>query len=281
LNFSSHQNLDFVLGPGTKTDFKPGTLESEKYLWSTPNTTIELTHNYGTESQDDFAVNNGNVEPHRGFGHIAFNTNDVEAVCKVLDANGVKFQKKPDEGRMKGLAFALDPDGYWLEIVKRSEECPKDWPTFNLSQTMLRVKDADKSVAYYKENFGLNSVRVSHYGDFSLYFMANEYPDENTLDGINMEDMNSTECREKVKQLWQPVLELTHNHDSSEVYHNGNDEPQGFGHIGFVVDDLQSFCDEMIKNGHPFKKKPEDGNMKNIAFALDPDGYAIEIIQSG
>ena len=30
----------------------------------------------------------------------------------------VKFHKKPDEGRMKGLAFALDPDGYWLEIVE-------------------------------------------------------------------------------------------------------------------------------------------------------------------
>jgi hypothetical protein len=22
---------------------------------------------------------------------------------------------------MKGLAFALDPDGYWIEILKRSE----------------------------------------------------------------------------------------------------------------------------------------------------------------
>ena len=23
---------------------------------------------------------------------------------------------------MKGLAFALDPDGYWIEIIKRSSE---------------------------------------------------------------------------------------------------------------------------------------------------------------
>jgi hypothetical protein len=29
-----------------------------------------------------------------------------------MEARGVAFQKKPDEGRMKGLAFALDPDGY-------------------------------------------------------------------------------------------------------------------------------------------------------------------------
>ena len=27
---------------------------------------------------------------------------------------GVAFQKRPDEGRMKGLAFCLDPDGRWV-----------------------------------------------------------------------------------------------------------------------------------------------------------------------
>jgi len=36
----------------------------------------------------------------------------------------LSFKKKPDEGRMKGLAFALDPDGYWIEIIKRSEKSP-------------------------------------------------------------------------------------------------------------------------------------------------------------
>lgn len=30
---------------------------------------IELTHNYGTEDDAEFKVNNGNTEPHRGFGH--------------------------------------------------------------------------------------------------------------------------------------------------------------------------------------------------------------------
>lgn len=41
---------------------------------------LELTHNHGTETQDDFKVNNGNVEPHRGFGHIAVTTDDVYKV---------------------------------------------------------------------------------------------------------------------------------------------------------------------------------------------------------
>lgn len=29
------------------------------------------------------------------------------------------MQKAPDAGSMKGLAFARDPDGYWVEIIKR------------------------------------------------------------------------------------------------------------------------------------------------------------------
>ena len=40
---------------------------------------------------------------------------------------------------MKGLAFALDPDGYWLEIIVRDAQ--HTIPTkFNLAQTMIRVK---------------------------------------------------------------------------------------------------------------------------------------------
>lgn len=80
-------------------------------------TTIELTHNHGTESQDDFKANHGNEEPHRGFGHIAFHTDDVYKVSAELEAAGVRFRKRPDEGNMKGLAFALDPDGLELRIV--------------------------------------------------------------------------------------------------------------------------------------------------------------------
>ena len=37
------------------------------------------------------------------------------------EEGGVVFHKKPDEGGMKGLAFCLDPDGYWIEIIKRGQ----------------------------------------------------------------------------------------------------------------------------------------------------------------
>jgi hypothetical protein len=39
----------------------------------------------------------------RGFGHIAVMCKDVYSECKELEDKGVRFQKRPDEGRMKGL----------------------------------------------------------------------------------------------------------------------------------------------------------------------------------
>ena len=89
----------------------PGSEEAHRYLWSMPGTTLELTYNYGTEADEAFAgYHPGNAE-RDGFGHIAFNTEDVYEASAALEAKGVAFKKRPDEGRMKGLAFAYDPDG--------------------------------------------------------------------------------------------------------------------------------------------------------------------------
>ncbi|KAI5322417.1 PREDICTED: lactoylglutathione lyase [Prunus dulcis] len=78
--------------------------------------TIELTHNWGTESDPEFkGYHTGNSEP-RGFGHIGVTVDDTYKACERFERLGVEFVKKPDDGKMKGIAFIKDPDGYWVEI---------------------------------------------------------------------------------------------------------------------------------------------------------------------
>lgn len=70
---------------------------------------IELTHNYGSEDDPDFKIENGNKDPYKGFGHIAISVDNIQAACQRLEDAGYKFQKKLTDGRMKSIAFALDP----------------------------------------------------------------------------------------------------------------------------------------------------------------------------
>lgn len=78
---------------------------------------LELTHNWGTESDPSFAgYHSGNEDP-RGFGHIGISVPDVSAASQRFEEANIEFVKRPNEGSMRDLAFIRDPDGYWVEIL--------------------------------------------------------------------------------------------------------------------------------------------------------------------
>lgn len=145
---------------------------------------------------------------------------------------------------------------------------------FVMNQTMLRVKDPEKSVAFYRDVLGMTLLDRYDFPDmkFSLYFMA--YPD-----GPIPQDR-----AERVKFVFEhkATLELTHNWgtetDEDFAYHNGNSDPRGFGHIGVSVPDVDAACARFEEQGVEFVKRPNDGSMKGLAFIKDPDGYWIEIV---
>jgi lactoylglutathione lyase len=91
-----------------------GTLELTQYVVAFSRAFV----NWGTESDPDFKYHTGNADP-RGYGHIGITVDDVYKACERFEKLGVEFAKKPDAGRMKGLAFIKDPDGYWIEIFDR------------------------------------------------------------------------------------------------------------------------------------------------------------------
>uniref|UniRef100_A0A452HAD6 lactoylglutathione lyase n=1 Tax=Gopherus agassizii TaxID=38772 RepID=A0A452HAD6_9SAUR len=105
----------YFLAYEDKNDIPKDTNERTAWTFSRK-ATLELTHNWGTENDENQSYHNGNSDP-RGFGHIGIAVPDVAAACKRFEELGVKFVKRPDDGKMKGLAFIQDPDGYWIEIL--------------------------------------------------------------------------------------------------------------------------------------------------------------------
>lgn len=149
--------------------------------------------------------------------------------------------------------------------------------TFN--HTMLRVKDPAKSLAFYTGILGMTLLAVKKFPamGFDLYFLAK-------LTDSERENLPAGDDLEIFAFRQRGILELTHNYGTETQadfsYHDGNGEPQGFGHICFSVPSLDEAVAWFDQNNVEFKKRPEDGSMKNIAFIKDVDGYWIEIVQA-
>lgn len=151
---------------------------------------------------------------------------------------------------------------------------------FVFNQTMLRVKDPARSVDFYRDVLGMTLLKRFDFPEmkFSLYFMAYLRDDDEPLPDDPLERAAYT-FRQKA------TLELTHNWGTEDDpgfagYHNGNDAPQGFGHIGISVPDVHAACERFEALGVEFVKRPDDGRMKGLAFIKDPDGYWIEILSA-
>lgn len=114
--------LDFslyFLAMVTDTERVPDDVGERTVYTFSRQSVLELTHNWGTEDQPDFHYHNGNAKP-QGFGHICFSVPDLQQACQRFETLGIEFVKKPDQGKMKDIAFIKDPDGYWIEIVQAS-----------------------------------------------------------------------------------------------------------------------------------------------------------------
>ena len=126
---------------------------------------------------------------------------------------------------------------------------------FRFLHTMIRVKDLDKSLAFYTEQLGMNLIRKRDYptGKFTLAFV-----------GYGDEEHNT-------------VVELTHNWDQAEPYALGT----GFGHLAVGVPDVAAACQIAAKAGGTVTRPagPVKFGTTIIAFVKDPDGYMIELVQ--
>ena len=149
---------------------------------------------------------------------------------------------------------------------------------FTLNHTMLRVKDPAKSLEFYCDALGMTLLHKIDFapGEFSLYFLG----------FTQSEDEVPTDPAAAGEYVFSRpgVLELTHNWGTEEedgaVYHDGNAQPQGFGHIALNVPDLAAAIAHFDAHGVEFQKRPEEGSMKHIAFIKDPDGYWVEILSA-
>ncbi|GAA6158482.1 VOC family protein [Ruegeria sp. HU-ET01832] len=117
--------------------------------------------------------------------------------------------------------------------------------------TMVRVKDLEKSMAFY-ELLGLQETRRydSEQGRFSLIFMAPP----------GQED--------------RPI-ELTYNWDGDDGLPG---DSRHFGHLAYGVDNIYEMCQLLKDNGVVINRPPRDGRM---AFVRSPDNISVELLQNG
>jgi len=88
-----------------------------------PDVEIELTLNW--DSDEDY----GSA---RNFGHLAFEVDDIYALCAHLQSMGVTINRPPRDGRM---AFVRTPDLISIELLQKGEALAPAEPWASMPNT--------------------------------------------------------------------------------------------------------------------------------------------------
>ena len=87
-----------------------------------PESQVELTHNWDPEPYTGG----------RNFGHLAYEVEDIYALCQRLMEKGVTINRPPRDGRM---AFVRSPDGISIELLQSGEALPSSEPWASMENT--------------------------------------------------------------------------------------------------------------------------------------------------
>ena len=87
-----------------------------------PESQVELTYNWDPE----------NYTGGRNFGHLAYEVDDIYAVCQRLHDAGVTINRPPRDGHM---AFIRSPDGISIELLQRGKPRPPQEPWASMANT--------------------------------------------------------------------------------------------------------------------------------------------------
>jgi lactoylglutathione lyase len=83
---------------------------------------IELTWNWGAEEYGEG----------RNFGHVAYEVDDIYALCERLMAAGVTINRPPRDGHM---AFIRSPDNISVELLQKGESLAPREPWASMANT--------------------------------------------------------------------------------------------------------------------------------------------------
>lgn len=84
---------------------------------------VELTHNW--DEREPYSEG-------RNFGHLAYEVDDIYALCERLQAAGVTINRPPRDGRM---AFVRSPDGISIELLQKGDALAPQEPWSSMGNT--------------------------------------------------------------------------------------------------------------------------------------------------